>query len=188
MPPYSIMHALLFQWIRPVIRLAATKSNLIYKTFFFCIKMRPYIVHKQKHFSDHLYIGSPSLFTCVDRLLCKFWQPVQNNPELSLDGFISHLLQALTTLLKREKYQLLHSHLPRSPEPAWQLASLLPLQLGPDITLPLNSPVQEFSAGFALSQPLASCQSILLSSECFVHQREPQTVWSSGSNSAWSTL
>lgn len=66
-------------------------------------------------------------------------------------------------LLKGEKYQPLHSHLPRSPGPAWQRASLLPVQPRPAVTLPLNSLEEEFNAGFALSQPLASCQRISLS-------------------------
>lgn len=70
-PPCPIMHALLSQWIRPVKRLAAAKSNLIQKTFFFffCIKMRPNFVEKQKlTFSGHLHFG-PTLFTCVYQAL-----------------------------------------------------------------------------------------------------------------------
>lgn len=129
----------------------------------FCIKMRSYFVHKNQPCSDHLYIGSMSLFTCVHSSYANSSSQFKISLSLALMDLFLLWYRHRPLLLKREKYQLLYSHLPRSPGPAWQLASLLPLQLGPDVTLPLNSLVEEFSAGFALSQPLTSCQSISLS-------------------------
>lgn len=49
--------------------------------------------------------GSLCLPVCTVsmKLLCKFQQPAQNKPKLSLDGFISHLLQAQTTSIEERK-------------------------------------------------------------------------------------
>ena len=147
-------------------RLAAAKSNLIQKTFFFffCIKMRPNFVEKQKLTvlrsppprSNFVYLCAPGSYenssSCFKISL-----------SLALMDLFLICCRQRPHLLKGEKYQPLHSRLPRSPGPAWQRASLLPVQPRPVVTLPLNSLEEEFNAGFALSQPLASCQRISLS-------------------------
>lgn len=135
MLPCPIMHALLSQWIRPLKRWAAAKSNLIHKTFFFFyIVMRPSFVHKQK-----LTVVSPPLlqyrrplFTCVHSsgsyANSSSWFKINSGPAL-MDLFLI-CCRHRPLPLKREKYQSLHSGSPRSPGPAWQRASLLPSSVG----------------------------------------------------------
>lgn len=132
--------------------------------FFFCIKMRPNFVEKQKLTvlrspplqSNFVYLCAPGSYenssSCFKISL-----------SLALMDLFLICCRHRPHLLKGEKYQPLHSLLPRSPGPAWQRASLLPVQPQPVVTLPLNSLEEEFNAGFALSQPLASCQRISLS-------------------------
>ena len=141
MSPYPIMHALLSQGIRPVKRLAA-KSNLIQKTFsfsffffflffsffFFCIETKPSFVQKQ----NLTVLRSPRLwfifvYLCAPGSHANSSSHFQISLSLALMDLFHICCRHRPLLLKREKYQPLYSRLPRSPGPAWQRASLLPL-------------------------------------------------------------
>lgn len=165
MPPCPIMHALLSQWIRPVKRLAAAKSNLIQKTFFFflhkdeaqlCRETKTNILRSPPLWSNLVYLCAPGSYANSSSCF-------KISLSLALMDLFLICCRHRPHLLKGEKYQPLHSRSPRSPGPAWQWASLLLVQPWSAVTLPLNSLEEEFNAGFALSQPLASCQRISLS-------------------------